>query len=80
MNILEDDSVQIRVAKVTPTSIKLADGLITPPNCIFLDGKVFEWSPPEIDPMKAMPNGSGWEAWDDSIWSLFELVSPKPGM
>lgn len=78
MNILEDDSLPIRAVKVTPTGINLADGLVVPPTCIFHDGKVFVWTPPPVDPMSAMPNGKGWEAWNNDVWSLFELTSPRP--
>lgn len=79
-NILEDDNIPIRISKVTPNEIILADGLVIPPSCIFLNGKVFLWNPPRIDPMAAMPNGKGWEEWSNDIWALFELVSPRPGM
>lgn len=70
----------IRINKVTPTEIKLEDGLTTPATCIFLNGKVFTWSPPHVDPMQAMPNGRGWEAWTADVWTLFELAEPRPGM
>lgn len=69
----------IRIANVTPTEIKLADGLVVPSTCAFLNGKVFLWTPPPIDPMSAMPNGKGWESWTNDIWMLFELVVPRPG-
>ena len=78
-NILEDDTLPIRIAKVTAKEIKLADGLVGPSPCIFLNGKVFLWNPPNIDPMSAMPNGKGWESWVNDIWTLFEVVVPRPG-
>lgn len=79
VNILEDDRIPIRVAKIFPDAIRLADGLEIPPNCAFLGGRIFEWSPPKLDHMKLMPNGAGWESWNDDVWALFETVSIKPG-
>lgn len=79
-NILEDESLPIRISNVSSSEIKLADGLVIPSPCIFLNGRVFLWKPPHIDPFKAMPNGKGWESWTNEIWTLFELVVPRPGM
>ncbi|WFD00637.1 hypothetical protein MYAM1_003388 [Malassezia yamatoensis] len=66
-------------SNLTPQGIILSDGLIASPSSVFLNGKVFTWTPPEIDPMMAMPTGRGWEEWTADIWTLFEVVSPRPG-
>ncbi|PKI83094.1 hypothetical protein MVES_003101 [Malassezia vespertilionis] len=78
VNILQDDSLPIRIAKVTPDLVRLADGVTVPPTCIFLNGQAFVWTPPKIDAAAAVPSGKGWEAWSNDIWTLFELVFPKP--
>ena len=79
VNINEDDSIPIRILKVSPTEIKLANGDVVPPTCIFLQGQTFVWSPPPVDPMTAMPSGKGWEAWTEDVWSIFDMTMPKPG-
>ena len=79
MNINEDDSIPIRILKVSPTEIKLANGDVVPPTCIFLQGQTFVWTPPPVDPMTAMPSGKGWEAWTEDVWSIFDMTMPKPG-
>ncbi|WFD29494.1 hypothetical protein MSPP1_000503 [Malassezia sp. CBS 17886] len=78
VNVLEDDSLPIRIAKVTPTKIYLRSGLVLPSTCIFINGKAFVWTPPRIDPQAAMPNGGGWEAWSNDIWTLLEITAPRP--
>ncbi|WFD21705.1 aminodeoxychorismate synthase [Malassezia equina] len=78
VNILEDESLPIRINKVSSSGVQLADGQEYPPTCIFLDGRAFVWNVPPIDKMQAMPNGHGWEAWTNDIWSLFELTTPRP--
>lgn len=79
MNILEDESLPIRITQVSASGVRLADGQEYPATCIFLDGRAFVWSPPAVDKMKAMPNGLGWEAWNNDLWSIFELTAPRPG-
>lgn len=78
-NILEDDTIPIRVANVTEKEIRLTDGLVLPASCIFLNGGAFIWKPPPVDPTQAMPNGRGWEDWNEDAFLLCELVSPRPG-
>ncbi|WFD36953.1 hypothetical protein MCUN1_003845 [Malassezia cuniculi] len=77
-NILEDESIPIRVANVSKEEIVLADGLVLPPNCLFLNGHIFTWNTPVVKMMEVMPNGRGWEAWTDDIWTIFETVTPRP--
>lgn len=78
-NMLEDNSIPIRVANVTKNELALTDGLVVPSSCIFLNGNVFLWNPPVLDPMNVMPNGRGWEEWTDDVWSILEVVNPRPG-
>lgn len=78
-NILEDSSIPIRVANVTKNELTLTDGLVVPSSCIFLNGNVFVWNPPVLDPMNVMPNGKGWEEWTDDVWTILEVVHPRPG-
>ena len=78
LNILEDDSIPIRVSNASKDEIVLTDGLVLPPNCLFLNGHIFTWSTPVVKTMEAMPNGRGWESWTDDIWTIFEVVSPRP--
>ncbi|KAG1752466.1 NADH dehydrogenase 1 alpha subcomplex assembly factor 3 [Suillus paluster] len=58
----------VQVSSITSAGIQLADGLILPSACIFLDGKVFLWDvPPRL-----------WDGWNREHWSVFETVVPKP--
>ncbi|OSX60202.1 hypothetical protein POSPLADRAFT_1034858 [Postia placenta MAD-698-R-SB12] len=59
----------VQVKTITPDGIQLADGLVIPSACIFLDGKVFLWDVPEKQ----------WEGWDKKHFEIFEMVVPKPG-
>lgn len=69
-NILEGlPPSTLQVKTITSEGIQLADGLILPSACIFLDGKVFLWDVPEKQ----------WEGWDKKHFEIFEIVVPKPG-
>lgn len=69
-NILASDSPPpVQVSSITPAGILLADGLILPSACIFLEGKVFLWDVPE----------NLWEGWTKEHFEIFEAVVPKPG-
>jgi NADH dehydrogenase [ubiquinone] 1 alpha subcomplex assembly factor 3 len=59
----------VQVSSVTSAGIQLADGLILPSACIFLDGKVFLWDVPT----------RLWDGWGREHWDAFEVVVPKPG-
>ena len=59
----------MQVKTITPGGIQLADGLILPSACIFLDGKVFLWNVPE----------KTWDGWKPEHFEIFETVVPKPG-
>ncbi|KAI0921216.1 hypothetical protein AcW2_006262 [Taiwanofungus camphoratus] len=68
-NILEGlPPSTLQVKTITSEGIQLADGLILPSACIFLDGKVFLWDVPEKQ----------WEGWDKKHFEIFEIVVPKP--
>ena len=59
----------VQVRGITKSGIELADGLILPSSCIFLDGNVFLWD---------VPN-SLWNEWGKENFEIFEVVVPKPG-
>ncbi|KAH8118731.1 NADH dehydrogenase 1 alpha subcomplex assembly factor 3 [Phellopilus nigrolimitatus] len=58
----------VQVRGMTAGGIELADGLILPSACIFLDGHVFLWDVPS----------SLWSGWGKERFELFEVVVPKP--
>ncbi|OBZ70083.1 NADH dehydrogenase [ubiquinone] 1 alpha subcomplex assembly factor 3 [Grifola frondosa] len=62
------DAPAVQVKTITSAGIQLADGLILPSSCIFLDGKVFLWKVPE----------KLWEGWGEEHFELFDTVVPKP--
>jgi NADH dehydrogenase [ubiquinone] 1 alpha subcomplex assembly factor 3 len=59
----------VQVSSITPDGIQLADGLVIPSACIFLEGKVFLWDVPT----------SLWTGWSKNHFEIFEVVVPKPG-
>ncbi|KAI5117391.1 hypothetical protein M0805_009079 [Coniferiporia weirii] len=68
-NILEGGPAPpVQVRGITASGIELADGLILPSACIFLDGHVFLWDVPE----------KLWAGWGKERFELFEVVVPKP--
>ncbi|KAG1782986.1 NADH dehydrogenase 1 alpha subcomplex assembly factor 3 [Suillus placidus] len=58
----------VQVNSVTSAGIQLADGLVLPSACIFLDGKVFLWNVPS----------HLWDGWGREHLSVFETAVPKP--
>jgi len=69
-NILAGDvPPPVQVNCVTPDGIELANGLVLPSACIFLDGKVFLWDVPI----------SLWSGWSKDHFEVFQMVSPRPG-
>ena len=69
-NILASDNPPaVQVGSITPSGILLADGIILPSACIFLDGQVFLWDVPQ----------TLWEGWTKDHFEIFEVVVPKPG-
>jgi NADH dehydrogenase [ubiquinone] 1 alpha subcomplex assembly factor 3 len=70
-NILAGDTPPpVQVSSVTPDGIQLADGLVIPSACIFLEGKVFLWDVPS----------TLWTGWSQEHFEIFEVVAPKPGI
>jgi len=68
-NILAgSDAPPVEVKTVTNEGIQLADGLVIPGPCIFLEDKVFLWKVPE----------KLWEGWNKEHFEVFEMVVPKP--
>lgn len=63
------DAPPVQVKTITPGGIQLADGLILPSACIFLDGKVFLWNVPERT----------CDGWKPEHFEIFETAVPKPG-
>lgn len=59
----------VQVHSISERGIQLADGLILPSSCIFLEGKVFLWD---------VPN-TLWEGWTKEHLEIFDVVVPKPG-
>jgi len=66
--LASDNPPPVQVSSITPSGILLADGLIIPSACIFLEGKVFLWDVPE----------KLWEGWTKDHFEIFEAVVPKP--
>lgn len=63
------DAPPVQVKTITAQGIQLADGLILPSACIFLNDKVFLWNVPE----------KTWDDWKPEHFEIFETVVPKPG-
>lgn len=69
-NILAGDTPPpVQVGSVTSDGIRLADGLVIPSACIFLEGKVFLWDTPS----------KLWAGWTKEHLEIFEVTAPKPG-
>ncbi|KAF9461999.1 DUF498-domain-containing protein [Collybia nuda] len=68
-NMLADDNPPaVQVNSITEEGIQLADGLLLPSACIFLEGKVFLWDVPK----------ELWGGWGKEHFEIFETVVPKP--
>ncbi|KAF8889901.1 hypothetical protein BD779DRAFT_1519524, partial [Infundibulicybe gibba] len=64
-NILADDTPPpVKVSSITSAGIELADGLLLPSPCVFLEGKIFLW---DIPPALQLHH-----------FELFEVVIPRP--
>ncbi|TDL29901.1 DUF498-domain-containing protein [Rickenella mellea] len=58
----------VQIKRITGVGIELADGLILPAACIFLEGQIFLWDvPPTLT-----------SSWGKDKFHVFELVVPKP--
>ncbi|KAF8883184.1 NADH dehydrogenase 1 alpha subcomplex assembly factor 3 [Gymnopilus junonius] len=77
-NLLADDNPPaVQVASISESGIQLADGLIIPGACIFLEGKVFLWDVPEIN-LKSKVTAERWHGWDEDRFELLDVVTPRP--
>lgn len=84
-NILASDEYQLSVRSMGDSHFTLSDGLVCESPIILLQKQVLLWDAPLLgkadDPSAVvMPNGSGWEAWTDEAWRVFEVASPRPEM
>ena len=59
----------VQVKSIGEEGIQLADGLVIPSACIFLDGQVFLWNVPS----------KPWKDWNKEHFRIFDVVVPKPG-
>jgi NADH dehydrogenase [ubiquinone] 1 alpha subcomplex assembly factor 3 len=62
------------VKRMTERGLQLADGLIIPGPCIFLEGEVLLWDVPEADKWENMSEKEIRERFE-----VFEVVVPRPG-
>ena len=78
-NFLADDTPPaVQVESISDNGIQLADGLIIPGPCIFLEGKVFLWDAPNLD-ISSRTAEERWKDWNEKRFYLFEVVTPRPG-
>lgn len=67
--LADDNPPAVQVNSITEEGIQLADGLLLPSACIFLEGKVFLWDVPK----------ELWGGWGKEHFEIFETIVPKPG-
>jgi hypothetical protein len=78
-NILADDNPPpVQVSSLSDNGIRLADGLLIPGACIFLEGKVYLWDTPELN-INTRTTQEIWRAWSEERFQIFDVVSPRPG-
>jgi len=58
----------VQVKSIGEEGIQLADGLVIPSACIFLNGQVFLWNVPP----------KPWKDWTRDHFRIFDVVVPKP--
>jgi NADH dehydrogenase [ubiquinone] 1 alpha subcomplex assembly factor 3 len=63
---------------LSDNGIRLADGLLIPGACIFLEGKVYLWDTPELN-TNTRTTQEIWRAWGEEHFQIFDLVAPRPG-
>ena len=78
-NLLADDNPPlVQVSSLSENGIRLADGLLIPGACIFLEGKVYLWDTPE--PYTNLRTTQEiWRAWAEEHFQIFDVVIPRPG-
>ena len=78
-NLLADDiPPPVQVSSLSETGIRLADGLLIPGACIFLEGKVYLWNTPELN-TDSRSIIEIWRGWGEEHFQIFDLVTPRPG-
>jgi NADH dehydrogenase [ubiquinone] 1 alpha subcomplex assembly factor 3 len=79
-NLLADDNPPaVQVSSISDTGIQLADGLVLPGACVFLEGKVFLWDVPEST-VASKIREERWKGWRKERFQLFEVIAPRPGL
>ncbi|KAF8806146.1 hypothetical protein BYT27DRAFT_7191451 [Phlegmacium glaucopus] len=74
-NFLADDNPPpVQVSSLSDNGILLADGLLIPGACIFLEGKVYLWNVPELKSSMQ----TTWSEWAEERFQIFDVVSPRP--
>ena len=69
-NILAGANVPpVQVKRVTAEGVQLADGLMIPSACLFIEGRVFLWNVPPTP----------WQDWKPEHFEIFDAIVPKPG-
>ena len=77
-NFLADDNPPpVQVSSLSDNGILLADGLLIPGACIFLEGKVYLWDTPDLKTNTRTQEI--WRAWTEERFQIFDVVTPRPG-
>ncbi|KAF5322840.1 hypothetical protein D9619_000236 [Psilocybe cf. subviscida] len=79
-NLLADDTPPaVQVSSISTDGIQLADGLLLPGPCIFLEGKVFIWDVANAD-VGSRVRADRWREWNKEHFEILETVAPRPEM
>lgn len=79
-NLLADDTPPaVQVLSISTEGIQLADGLLLPGPCLFLEGKVFLWDVANTD-VSSKVHADRWREWNKEHFQILETVAPRPGM
>ncbi|KAF9057546.1 NADH dehydrogenase 1 alpha subcomplex assembly factor 3 [Panaeolus papilionaceus] len=79
-NLLADDSPPaVQVSSISEEGIRLADGLLIPGACLFLEGKVYLWDVPELKTITSgVSRDEQWKGWNQEKFQLLDVVAPRP--
>lgn len=78
-NLLADDTPPaVQVSSISTEGIHLADGLLLPGPCFFLEGKVFLWDVANAD-VASKVRAERWREWNKEHFEILETVAPRPG-
>jgi NADH dehydrogenase [ubiquinone] 1 alpha subcomplex assembly factor 3 len=79
-NLLADDTPPaVQVMSISTEGIQLADGLLLPGPCLFLEGTVFLWDVANAD-VSSKVRADRWREWNKEHFQILETVTPRPGM